>query len=58
MYCEAMLEIKDSEGYIDEIHEILWSNSLSGSRMSELMLGERTGTYAEYCALRPEEYCY
>jgi len=56
MFCDAMLEIQDLKDYIYELHEILWSNGLSGSRMLGILSPIRTGTYEDYSVLRPEEF--
>ena len=58
MYCEAMCDRRDLKDYIDELHEILWANGLSGSRMSPWESGLRRATHADHIALHPEEYNY
>lgn len=54
LYGKAMCENRELQNYIDELHELLWSNGLEGSRMLRPESGIHEGTYAEYCTLRPE----
>jgi len=56
LYGDAMCNIQDLQNYIDELHELLWSNGLEGSRMLHSESGIHEGTYAEYNRLSPEEF--
>jgi len=48
LYGDAMRNIQDLESYINELHELLWSNGLEGSRMIHSETGIHEGTYADY----------
>lgn len=56
LYGDAMCENRDLQNYIDELHELLWSNGLEGSRMLHPESGIHEVSYAEYNRLRPEEF--
>lgn len=51
LYGNAAAEINDLENYITELHELLWSHGLEGSRMLHDESGEHKGTYAEFNSL-------
>ncbi len=55
MYGKTMAEKNDLEDYIDELHELLWSHGLEGSRMLHDASGEHKGTYAEFNSFHPED---